>query len=172
MKKLLVVIDYQNDFVDGALGFSGAEKLDELIVKRIEEYEKEGADIVATMDTHFDDYLDTVEGKNLPVKHCIKSTKGWELYGKTGKKLENSRIFEKYTFGSTELGSFMMDNSYDKIELCGLVTNICIITNAIIAKSACPEAEILVDSSLIGSYDETLGQKAIDIMKNLHIRVI
>lgn len=170
MKKLLIVVDYQNDFVNGSLGFDGAEKLDDLICTKIEEYKND--EIVYTLDTHTDDYMNTFEGKNLPVPHCIKGSDGHALYGNTAKKLEGKKFFEKQTFPSLDLGKYLEGKDYDVIELCGLVSSICVLSNAVIAKAACPEAEIIVDSRLTDSADKEMHKKALDVMKNLHITIL
>lgn len=172
MKRLLVVVDFQNDFVKGNLSYEGAELLDDVIVEKIENYLDNGDEVVCTYDTHFEDYIETNEGKNLPIPHCIKGTEGWELFGKTGELLQNARSFEKYTFGSYELGDYILENQFEEIEFVGLVTNICIISNAVIAKAANPEATITIDSKAVGSYDRDLENKAFDIMENLHMTVI
>lgn len=169
MKKLLIVVDYQNDFVNGSLGFPLAQKLEDGIAAKIEEYKND--EIIYTLDTHYKNYADTQEGKNLPVSHCIKGTNGHKLYGKIQKLLEGRRYFEKSTFPSLELGKYLEGKDYDIIELCGLVSNICVISNAVIAKAACPEAQIIVDSTLTASADPELNQKAIDVMKGLQITV-
>ncbi|MDO5718572.1 MAG: isochorismatase family cysteine hydrolase [Tissierellia bacterium] len=170
MKKLLVVVDFQNDFVKGSLGFDGADKLDSIIVQKIRDYD--GFDIVCTLDTHYENYLETNEGRNLPIEHCIKGCEGWEIYGKTGELLKEAKKFEKTTFGSLELADYVKENKYDEIEFVGLVTNICIISNAVIAKAASPESKIIIDADAVGSYDEEMAKKAIDIMKNLHMTIL
>lgn len=170
MKKLLIVVDYQNDFVDGALGFSEAAALEEGICAKINEYAND--DVIYTLDTHSDNYMSTQEGRNLPVPHCIKGTKGHELYGRVGEKLSGKKFFEKNTFPSLELGKFLEGKAYDTIELCGLVSSICVISNAVIAKAACPEAQIVVDSSLTAGADLELHEKALDVMRGLQITVI
>lgn len=170
MKKLLIIIDYQNDFVDGSLGFDGAENLESGIIQKIAEYEND--EIIYTLDTHEENYMDTFEGKNLPVPHCIKGTNGHALYGQLKELLKGKKCFEKSTFPSLELGKYLEGKGYDKIELCGLVSNICVISNAVIAKAACPEAEIIIDSKLTASSDSDLHQKALDVMKGLQITIL
>lgn len=170
MNKLLIIIDYQKDFVDGSLGFPQAKKLENGIAEKISEYEND--EIIYTLDTHDDAYMDTAEGKNLPIPHCVKGTDGHELYGKIKELLKDKKGFEKNTFPSLELGKYLEGKNYDVIELCGLVSNICVISNAVIAKAACPNAKIIVDSSLTASADSDLHQKALDVMKGLHITVI
>ncbi len=109
---------------------------------------KNGGDIIFTLDTHNENYLDTAEGKFLPVPHCIKGSAGYEVFGKTGERIKLAdRVFEKNSFGSLELGEYLRDKGYDEIELCGLVSNICVISNAVIAKAALPEAKIIVSDT-------------------------
>lgn len=170
MKKLLIVVDYQNDFVCGSLGFDKAAALEEGILKKIAEYEND--EIIYTLDTHGKNYMSTREGRNLPVAHCIKGTPGHGLYGRVKDALIGKIFFEKNTFPSLELGKFLEGKAYNIIELCGLVSNICVLSNAVIAKAACPEAEIIVDSSLTASSDTALHKKALDVMRGLHITVL
>lgn len=171
MKRLLVIVDFQVDFVEGSLGFDQAKELDQKIVALMDLASKRGDDIVYTMDTHFDNYLETNEGKQLPVEHCIKGTPGWELFGETGKRLENYPSFEKYTFGSVELGEYLIENKYDVIQFAGLVTNICVLSNAIIAQAAQPQAQIIIDATTVGSGDANLHEKALDVMEGLLMTV-
>lgn len=168
--KLLIVIDYQNDFVSGSLGFPEAAALENKICSKIDEYEND--DIIYTLDTHHDGYMSTQEGRKLPVPHCIKGTDGHELYGKVKEKLAGKKFFEKNTFPSLELGKFLEGKAYDVIELCGLVSSICVISNAVIAKAACPEAEIIVDSTLTAGADKELHEKSLDVMRGLQITVL
>lgn len=172
MKKLLIVVDYQNDFVDGALGFDRAQQIEENIVNKIKEYQNRNDEIIFTLDTHYDDYMSSKEGENLPIPHCIKGTKGHEIYGKVNELAKNYLKIEKETFGSKELFKYLLDKEYESIELIGVVTNICVISNAVIVKSALPNTEIIVDASCSASNDEVIENKALDILKNLHIKVI
>lgn len=172
MKKLLIVVDYQNDFVDGSLGFDGAEKLYDKIKSKIAEYENEGEDIVYTLDTHNENYLETAEGKSLPVKHCIKGTKGWELYGDLKEILKDKKSFEKETFGSSELLNYLIGKDYEEVELCGLVSNICVISNAVITKAALPQAQIVVDKSCTASFSDELNEKCLAVMEGFQVKVI
>ena len=134
MNKLLVVVDYQNDFVNGSLGFEGAELLDERIAAKVEAYRAEGADIMYTMDTHGSGYLEMQEGKKLPVVHCQNGTEGWKLYGKTGEACKGAMTISKHTFGSLDLAMLVLHKNYnyDVIEICGVVTNICVMANAVL----------------------------------------
>ena len=173
MAKLLVVVDYQNDFVDGALGFKGAEKIAPAIASLIEEFRRNNDDVIFTFDTHDADYLNTTEGKYLPVPHCLKGSQGWELYPEIALLLKNSKIFEKPGFGSKELGHYIEEHSYDEIYLCGLVSDICVFSNAIIAKSsASPYCKIKVVRDATSSFDLEMQEKAFDVLKHLHIEII
>lgn len=172
MKKLLIVVDYQVDFVTGTLGFSDAIKIEDGIYNRINYYLENDYDVVFTLDTHEDSYLSTEEGTYLPVKHCIKNTNGHELYGKVKELVGSNKIFEKVTFPSSELLTYLLDKDYDYIELCGVVTNICVISNAVIAKAAKPLAHIVVNEKLCASNDLEMEQKSIEVMKNLQIEII
>lgn len=169
MKKLLIVVDYQNDFVSGTLGFEGAGDIAVGIKQRIIETQESGGDVVFTLDTHYENYLKTQEGKKLPVVHCIKNTWGWNVEDTV--KEYALHTFEKPTFGSIDLGIWLRDHNYDVIELCGLVSNICVVSNAIIAKAALPEAEIIVDASLTASYDTLRHEQVFSILEGLQITV-
>jgi len=173
MKKLLVVIDYQNDFVCGSLGFAGAELLDERIAAKVKQYHKEkDAHVIYTQDTHKTNYLKTQEGKKLPIPHCIRNTEGWEVYGKTAEACgDRDIVIEKPTFGSLELVEICEEEQYDQVELVGLVSNICILSNAVLVKTALPEAEVIVDASCTACADPATNEKALDIMEGLQITV-
>ena len=172
MKKLLIVVDYQKDFVDGSLGFSGAELLDTPIAAKIAAYRAAGDDVVFTFDTHTPDYLSTQEGRKLPAVHCVRGSEGWELYGETAKAAcENDLRFEKPTFPSLALGEWLKGQDYGRIELVGLVSNICVLSNAVIAKAALPEAEIVVDAACTASFDPALHEKCLDVLAGLQVTV-
>ena len=177
MKKLLIVVDYQNDFVTGTLGFDGAELLEEPILNKINEYEKNKDHIIYTFDTHHDEYLETREGMGLPIKHCIKETQGHALYGKIHDHFNNDYEFSdvvfKDTFGSADLLKMLLErDQYESIELVGLVSYICVLSNAIIAKTAHPESEIIIDSKCTSGPDQALHDSCLKLMKDaLHITV-
>ena len=172
MKSILVVVDYQVDFVDGSLGSTAAAALQPAIAEKICAYTQAGKEVVYTLDTHTGDYLNTQEGRLLPIPHCIKNTPGWALYGQTASLLAHCRAFEKPTFGSLELCEYLRNGQYDKVELIGVVTNICVISNAILAKAALPEATITIDVRCIAGSDEALHNKTLDVLENLQCRVI
>ena len=172
MKRLLVVIDFQNDFVCGSLGFEKAKELEKVILEKINEYKND--DIIFTLDTHEDDYLNTIEGEHLPIKHCIKGTSGHEIYGKIKEISKNYPCIEKETFASKELLHFIENKpfTYESIEICGLVSDICVISNAIIAKAASSKSKILVDKKATSSANLQMQEMVFKVMKNLHIEVI
>ncbi len=173
MSKLLIVVDYQNDFVSGSLGFQKALQLEENIVNKIESYRENNEEIVFTFDTHEENYLTTQEGLNLPIAHCAKDTWGWQLHGKVANYCtENTKSFYKGSFGSIQLADYLKSKSYESIELVGVVTNICVISNAIIAKTALPETKVIVDASCVASNDESLNDKALDVMQSLQVDII
>ena len=177
--KALVVVDYQKDFVDGALGFPGAENLDEKIVNKIQEYLNNGDEVFYTMDTHRNNYLDTREGKMLPVPHCIFGTDGWELYGKTGELLKdgvNSFMLIKETFGCSpmtmESELFKYREPVESVEFVGLVTNMCVISNVAVFQARFPNAQMIVDPTLCDSFDKEMHQKAIDVMRGMQVKIV
>lgn len=175
MQRLLVVVDFQNDFVTGALGFEDAPKLDRYIAKKVNTYVEHGYDIAVTYDTHQEDYLETQEGERLPVEHCIEGSEGWQLYGETGatlQALDTVHVFKKDTFGSIALGDFLRDHPFESIEFVGLVSNMCVLSNAVIAKAAQPEAEIIVDAMGTDSFDGSIHEKALDVMQGMQMSVI
>ncbi|MBD7914428.1 cysteine hydrolase [Clostridium sp. Sa3CUN1] len=178
MKKLLVVIDYQKDFVNGALGFEKATTLEDGIYNKVNEYIKDGNKVLFTYDTHEENYLESREGKNLPIVHCIKGTEGHNLYGrlKEFKENKNTIHINKYGFGispqdmskiSKELGE-----DIDLIEIVGVVTNICVISNFVMFQSQYRNAEIVVDASLCASFDENLHLKTLEVIEGLQGVVI
>ncbi len=172
-KKLLIVVDYQKDFVDGSLGFPKAVELEDAIYNKIVEYKEKGEEVIFTYDTHHEQYLSTQEGRKLPVEHCIKGTEGWELYGRINSvKGQEDVSFEKVTFGSLELANYLKDRAFDSIELVGLVSNICVISNGVLAKAALPEAEIIVDANCTASFDDAMNDKVLDVMEGLQFKVI
>lgn len=172
MMKLLIVVDYQRDFVDGALGFEKAIKLEQTIYQKIVDYKTSGNQVIFTLDTHDEHYIETHEGRNLPVEHCILGTKGHALYGKIKKLVDDSTMqIIKYTFPSIELANYLVGKTYDSIELCGVVSNICVLSNAVMVKSALPNTEIIVDSLATASFDDDMHEKALDILEGLYVTV-
>ena len=175
MNRYLFVIDDQNDFVDGALGFPGAEKLDEKIAAKVRAYGP--GRVLFTRDTHFDHYLTTREGKNLPVLHCVKGTHGWQVYGKTSKALEEvgAKAIDKLVFGmdvTDPATAAVLPEEAEEIELVGLVSNICVVSNAAVLQSRYPEATILVDAACTDSFDKELHEKVLDVLAGFQVKVL
>lgn len=172
MRKLLAVIDMQNDFIDGSLGTEEAVKIVPIVKEKIEQAIKENVDIVFTRDTHHENYMETQEGKKLPVKHCIENEYGWEI-APSLKAYSNGRIiFDKPTFGSDALMSYAREKTYDEIELIGLCTDICVISNAMLVKAALPESKIIVDSKACAGVTVESHNNALEAMKMCQIEVV
>ena len=173
MKKILVVVDMQKDFVDGALGSKEAVAIVPNVVKKIEEFDGE---IFVTYDTHFENYMDTNEGKNLPVPHCIKGTDGWELNKEVMDALNNKAYttVEKITFGSVDLPELVGKAAGDEefsVELIGLCTDICVVSNALLLKANFPEMNILVDAACCAGVTVESHEAALTTMKMCQIEV-
>lgn len=174
MKKFLVVVDMQRDFVDGSLGTKEAVAIVPNVVKKINEFE---GDIFVTYDTHFENYMDTSEGKKLPVPHCIKGTDGWKLDAKVAEALDgkNYTEVEKITFGSVDLPDMIFKAAGDEdftIELIGLCTDICVVSNTLILKANYPEKDIIVDASCCAGVTPESHKAALTTMKMCQINVI
>lgn len=147
MRKLLIVVDMQNDFIDGALGTPEAAAIVDHVAEKIRSYSPEN--IIATRDTHTVDYLKTQEGRLLPVVHCVAGTHGWELAPKIAEALGSAKIIDKPTFGSTCLAELLLEYRKEEeleIELVGLCTDICVVSNALLIKATQPETTIYVDT--------------------------
>ncbi len=168
--RVLVVIDYQNDFVDGSLGSPDAVSIEGAVRGRIEDYLGTGDRVIFTMDTHAPSYLETLEGRMLPVEHCIRGTEGWRIHGSVGELADGCTVIEKGTFGCRDLLDILVD--YDEIELCGVATNVCVLANAVIARTANPEARVLVRRDCVASYDPVLGERTLDLLPGLQVEVL
>ena len=168
MNRYLFVIDYQNDFVDGALGFPGAERLDAKIAAKVRAYGK--GHVLFTRDTHFANYMDTQEGKKLPVPHCIENTFGWEV--REGLAEADDVIIDKPTFGSTELQQHVVEMGYTDVELIGLCTDICVISNAMLIKAALPECNVSVRADCCAGVTPESHQNALAAMAMCQIEII
>lgn len=172
MRKILIVVDMQKDFVDGALGTAEAVAIVPAVVEKIKEYKKE--DIFVTRDTHQKDYLSTQEGRNLPVEHCIEGTPGWELDSKVAEAVSGAAIVNKPTFGSTALVDMVKkiaEKEDISIELIGLCTDICVVSNALLLKAAMPEVEISVDASCCAGVTPEKHKAALETMRSCQIMV-
>ncbi len=174
MKKFLVVVDMQKDFVDGVLGSQEAVAIVPAAVKKIMQFDGE---IFVTYDTHFDDYMDTLEGKKLPVPHCIKGTEGWQLNKDIVAALKGKKYtpVEKYTFGSVKLPDLIKKAAGTEefiVELIGLCTDICVISNALLLKANFPEANIAVDEACCAGVTPEKHNSAVETMKSCQIDII
>ena len=169
MKNLLVVVDMQNDFITGALANNEAVKIVPIVKQEILDLQKNNWDIVYTRDTHQDNYLSTQEGKLFPVPHCIKNTKGWEIESEL---YLGGKIFDKPVFGSIDLAQYIKDNNYKKVELIGVCTDICVISNAMLIKAFCPETKVLVKKSACAGVTVESHKNALNAMKACQIEII
>lgn len=169
-KKVLIVVDMQNDFVDGALGTAEAISIVDNVNEKIKIYRKTGEAVVFTRDTHFENYLETMEGKKLPVKHCIKGTEGWQIISEID--TAKDKIINKPTFGSLELADYVETLDIDTIEIIGLCTDICVISNAMILKAKFPEKVIKVDSSCCAGVTPESHLNALKALEMCHIEII
>lgn len=166
MKRTLIVVDMQNDFIDGALGTKEAVAIVPAVRRKIEEYQKRGDEIIFTRDTHFENYLETNEGKNLPVEHCIKGTKGWEISEQVD--LKGSTYIDKLSFGYTGWAG----RDFECVELIGLCTDICVVSNALIIRALYPSIEITVDAGCCAGVTPETHRAALDTMRMCQIKVI
>ena len=166
--KCVVIVDMQNDFIDGALGTKEAQEMLPKLVNKLGTVRD--VDLIFTQDTHHKDYLSTQEGKNLPVEHCIEGEKGWEICSALQPYLDKAKaVIKKPAFGSMELPSLVKE--YDEVELVGLCTDICVISNAIILKAASPEQKIAVDASCCAGVTPESHEGALKAMKMCQIEI-
>ena len=174
MKKILVVVDMQNDFVDGALGTKEAEAIVDSVADKIKNFD---GDIFVTLDTHFEDYMNTNEGNKLPVPHCIRGTEGWRINEKVQRALDEKEYtkVEKVTFGSVGLPQLIID-TYNvaeiEIELVGLCTDICVVSNALLLKAHFPEMKISVDSACCAGVTPQKHNAALETMESCQIDIL
>ncbi len=179
MNHVLVVIDMQNDFIDGALGTKEAEAIVDNVVKKIENWD---GPVFATRDTHTEKYLESLEGRNLPVVHCVRGSRGWEINEKVAGALEKkgAEVIDKPTFGSMELARVLLgDNAgfHDgsgpiaEVVLVGLCTGICVISNALLMKAAMPNVPIKVDASCCACVTPESHKTALEAMKLCQVEI-
>ena len=182
MTDTLIVVDMQRDFISGALGSKEAQAIVPAVAARMRRAHAEGTPIVLTLDTHEEDYMNTREGRFLPVPHCIQGTEGWALEPEIGKACQRGMIsFEKPTFGSTALmhhvAALALEKGYVNgrgmtIELCGVCTDICVVSNALLIKAALPEADLIVDSALCAGVTPQKHEAALETMRSCQIQVL
>lgn len=174
---VLVVVDMQKDFIDGSLGTKEAAAIVPAVVEKIRKFEGK---VIATRDTHGEDYLESAEGKHLPVVHCVKDTPGWQINGEVAEALggkEGVRLIDKPTFGSVELGEYVKqlndtEEPVEKITLAGLCTDICVISNALLLKAYLPEVPIEVDISCCAGVTPRSHEQAAEAMKMCQIEIV
>lgn len=169
--KVLCVIDMQNDFIDGALGTKEAQAIVDNVKNKIEAFRNSSDAVVFTRDTHHNNYLDTAEGKKLPVPHCIKDTYGWQISSKL--TVGDSTVIDKPTFGSTDLSDYIFGlKDVRSIEFVGLCTDICVISNVLLLKARLPEIPISVDSQCCAGVTPESHNNALEAMKMCQIEIL
>ncbi len=173
MRKILIVIDMQNDFIDGALGTKEAEAIVENVKAKIRSYDPR--DVIATRDTHEANYLQTQEGKYLPVEHCIRGTEGWEVRPDIAELLTEAQVYDKPTFGSTRLAedlAALAAREELELELVGLCTDICVVSNAMLLKATMPEVRISVDPACCAGVTPESHEAALRTMASCQIQMV
>lgn len=173
VRKILVVIDMQNDFIDAALGTKEAAAIVDAVKEKIRSYPV--TDVIATMDTHGENYMQTQEGKYLPVPHCIKGSEGWQIRSDIAELLSGAKIYEKPTFGSTSLAmdlKAISEAETIELELIGLCTDICVVSNALLLKAAMPEVKISVDASCCAGVTPEKHLAALETMRSCQIQIV
>lgn len=172
MRKILVVVDMQNDFIDGSLGTSEAVSIVPNVINKIKEYDVK--DIFATRDTHQREYMSTQEGKYLPVEHCIEGTDGWQIRAEIADQLKGATVVDKPTFGSVKLAEMIKEISEKEdieIELVGLCTDICVVSNALMLKAYMPEVKVSVDASCCAGVTQEKHLAALETMRSCQIQI-
>ena len=173
MQKILIVVDMQNDFIDGALGTPEAVAILPKVKNKIETFDGK---VIFTRDTHTDDYMNTAEGKNLPVPHCIKDTHGWQIADALLPYTKDAIIIDKPTFGSIALAELLQkedqNEAIDEVTLIGLCTDICVISNAMLAKAALPEITVSVDASCCAGVTPESHDRALAAMQVCQIKIL
>lgn len=169
--KFLIVVDMQKDFIDGSLGTREAEAIVPAVVKKIREWD---GIVVATRDTHQPDYMQTQEGKFLPVEHCIEGTDGWQINPDVQQALDerNAQVINKPTFGSVALSMMLMQCGVTEIQLVGLCTDICVVSNALLLKANMPEVPISVDATCCAGVTPEKHDAALETMRSCQITIL
>lgn len=173
MKRYLAVVDMQNDFVAGSLGTAEAQAILPAVCEKIRRRAEQGYELVFTLDTHGEDYLSTQEGQKLPVPHCIRGTQGWELCREVETAAQGRGMrFCKDTFGSVELAEYLVRQGAGLVELIGLCTDICVISNALLIKAFLPQAVLQVDGTCCAGVTPASHQNALDAMRSCQIEIL
>jgi len=167
--KVLCIIDMQKDFIDGALGTKEAQAIVSNVAKKLAEARANGDKVIFTRDTHTEDYMNTQEGKNLPVTHCVKGTPGWQV--SSALDVAGDLVIDKPTFGSLALSETIAAmQDVDSVELVGLCTDICVISNAMLIKARMPEMPVSVDASCCAGVTPASHDNALNAMKMCQIK--
>lgn len=169
MKRLLAVVDMQNDFVTGSLGSASAQAVVQPIKELILRERAAGSELAFTLDTHGADYAETQEGKLLPVPHCIKDTAGWEVVPELAPVCKDAKLFQKSAFGSVSLAEYVRKGGYKQVTLCGVCTDICVVSNALLIKAFCPETVLKVVARACAGTNEQNHDAALAVMKSCQI---
>ena len=174
MKKVLVVVDMQKDFITDALRNEDAIKIVPYVKKKIDEAAQNGDTIIYTRDTHGEDYMETEEGKNLPVVHCIKGSDGWQIIPELEAEKNATKIIDKETFGSKDLADYFRENAddIDEVEFIGVCTDICVISNVLLTKAMIPNKKIIVDAKGCAGVTKKSHDTALAAMKACHIKIL
>lgn len=177
MARLLIVVDMQKDFIDGALGTKEAVAIVPNVVKIIKEFQAAGDTVIFTKDTHFENYMETQEGQNLPVEHCIKGTEGHEICEeiKAAVDLDKCKVYEKLTFGSSEFAQDLNHGIYDgaeSITLVGLCTDICVISNAMLCKTFLTETPVCIVADCCAGVTPESHENALKAMEMCQIKIV
>lgn len=167
-KKMLILIDFQNDFIDGSLGTSEAQQIIPAVLKKLSEYSED--ERIATMDTHGENYLSTQEGKYLPVIHTKYNSHGWEIY--SAAQVGFKYIIEKSTFGSIELAQLLLNEKVEEVELIGLDSDICVISNAVLIKNIAPEIKVRVSAHATAGTTPQNHENVLEVLKTLQVDII
>ena len=168
--RILVVVDMQNDFIDGALGTPEAQAIVGRVAAKVEAYKNRGDEVVFTRDTHGENYPTTQEGRNLPVRHCVRETEGWRI--SSAIDTTGCTLFDKITFGSLELAEYIAQREPMSVELVGLCTDICVISNALILKARIPEVPVGVDASCCAGVTPESHRNALSAMKSCQVVIL
>ena len=174
MKKFLIVVDMQNDFIDGALGTREAEAIVAGAAEYIRVCRNDGYTVIATLDTHAPDYMETQEGRHLPVPHCIRGTDGWQLNPEIEKALGEARRVEKKTFGSVDLPGVIKELALGEdfsVELIGLCTDICVVSNALLIKASFPEVPVSVRQDFCAGVTQEKHAAALETMASCQVEI-
>ena len=173
MAKALCVIDYQNDFVSGSLGSDEAKLIKNALRLKIAEYMNRGDEILYTCDVHNPDEYDlSCEGRHIPVRHCLNNTAGCDFDPSIKDLTSGCRIFYKSGFASEDLAEYLRQKNFDSVEFVGVATNICVLCNAVLARTVLPNASIIIDHRCVASYDKSLGEAALKVLESICVDIL